>query len=750
MSLLDSYTNPDIPGVFTEVIDNSIAETDNLSKRTVFVVGPSKFGSDGLTPFETTENLASTLGDENTFKYGLGQFYAKSFILAGANVLFKRIDDPTATYANQLLYKNPAYYGNPTNNIAADYTKEPMAGAFFGDIVNKDTLISPLPITNPNYSAANEAIKENTILSLLATGKGNGYTDLFTTFTDAKDYEKFEADDDGLENYKFNFIYGRVLESGAEVKKKSTSILFSLIDIDPEKKNVISHRSSGTNLYVNEIFEKSNLYMSMRINSVFKEEMRKYPTIDSVLTEKNKNFLYVESSTTFSDVNLLPSERIWYEIQVDDSGKNPTFKIQRATFTSRRAKRDFAGKVPTLPTFLVDGKKYILTIEDNNGKLSVKHNLINMAEETTYAEGEPAYIDGTEAYYTFVLRKNSANGNIEIITDKFRFLRWEVYSYLRKYNLKLNGGKDSTASNGFLNLDGSANVTAIANATYQYLVYNKEIREVVYPKFIFNYMIDWTQNVKVIDAMYLLADRLKRAMHIAHCPSVRLNETGLSQDYSKENDLICREQYLTRSSYNTMLYSSQNNREHYDPETKLSHRLPSSFYALLNHLYIDNSSLGITEPVANIEKGIIRTQTLKLSHELYSEDIAELRKQQINCIVSDGNTNYFIDQITSYKKKSKLSLGNVVKTIQYLQVLIPAKLKPYLQKKETDPAITTNAMNELQEILKPYKVNVNSKDAIFKTVVIKQSFNDNVLQLLLRLNPAGTTEKIEVPIIVEG
>ena len=750
MSLLDSYTNPDIPGVFTEVIDNSIAEINNLSKRTVFVVGPSKFGSDGLTPFETTENLASTLGDENTFKYGLGQFYAKSFILAGANVLFKRIDDPTATYANQLLYKNPAYYGDPTNGVAADYTKEPMAGAFFGDIVNKDTLISPLPITNPNYSAANEAIKENTVLSLLATGKGNGYTDLFTTFTDAKDYEKFEADDDGLENYKFNFIYGRVLESGAEVKKKSTSILFSLMDIDPEKKNVISHRSSGANLYVNEIFEKSNLYMSMRINSIFKEEMRKYPTIDSVLTEKNKNFLYIESSTTFSDVNLLPSERIWYEIQVDDSGKTPTFKIQRATFTSRRAKRDFSGRVPTLPTFLVDGKKYILTIEDNNGKLSLKHNLITMAEETTYAEGEPAYIDGTEAYYTFVLRKNPANSNIEIVTEKFRFLRWEIYSYLRKYNLKLNGGKDSTASNGFLNLDGSANVVAIANATYQYLIYNKEIREVVYPKYIFNYMIDWTQNIKVIDAMYLLADRLKRTMHIAHCPSVRLNETGLSQDYSKENDLICREQYLTRSSYNTMLYSSQNNREHYDPDTKLSHRLPSSFYALLNHIHIDNSSLGITEPVANIEKGIIRTQTLKLSHELYSEDIAELRKQQINCIVSDGNTNYFIDQITSYKKKSKLSLGNVVKTIQYLQVLIPAKLKPYLQKKEIDPAITTNAMNELQEILKPYKVNVNSKDAIFKTVVIKQSFNDNVLQLLLRLNPAGTTEKIEVPIIVEG
>ena len=750
MSLFDSYSNPDIPGVFTEVIDNSIAEPNRLSKRTVLIVAPAKFGSGELLPFETTENLASTIGDENTFKYGLGQFYAKSFIQAGANVLFKRIDDPTATYANQLLYKNPTYYGDTTAGVPVDYTREPLAGAFFGDIVNKDTLISTLPITSPNYSAANEKIKEDTILSLLSTGKGNGYTDLFTTFTDAKDYEKFEADDDGLENYKFNFIYGRVLEAGAEVKKKSTSILFSLMDIDPEKKSVISHRSSGANLYINEIFEKSNLYMSMRINSKFKDEMRKYPTIDSVLTEKNKSFLYIESSSTFSDINLLPSERIWYEVEVDDSGKTPTFKIQRATFTARRIKRDFAGKLPTLPTFLVDGKKYILTIEDNNGKLSIKHNLINMAEATTYAEGEPAYIDGTHAYYTFILRKNPANSNIEIVTDKFRFLRWEVYSYLRKYNVKLNGGKDSTASNGFLNLDGSANVNAIANASYNYLVYDKEIREVVYPKFIFNYIIDWTQNVKVIDAMYLLADRLKRAMHIANCPSVRLNETGLSQDYSKENDLICREQYLTRSSYNTMLYSSQNNREHYDPETKLSHRLPSSFYALLNHIHIDNSNLGITEPVANIEKGIIRTQTLKLSHELYSEDIAELRKQQINCIVSDGSTNYFIDQITSYKKKSKLSLGNVVKTIQYLQVLIPAKLKPYLQKKETDIAVTANALNELQEILKPYKVNVNSKDAIFKTVVIKQSFNDNVLQLLLRLNPAGTTEKIEVPIIVEG
>ena len=197
MSLLDSYTNPDIPGVFTEVIDNSIAEPNRLSKRTVLIVAPAKFGSGELIPFETTENLASTIGDENTFKYGLGQFYAKSFIQAGANVLFKRIDDPTATYANQLLYKNPTYYGDTTAGTPVDYTREPLAGAFFGDIVNKDTLISALPITSPNYSAANEKIKEDTILSLLSTGKGNGYTDLFTTFTDAKDYEKFEADDDG-------------------------------------------------------------------------------------------------------------------------------------------------------------------------------------------------------------------------------------------------------------------------------------------------------------------------------------------------------------------------------------------------------------------------------------------------------------------------------------------------------------------------------------------------------------------------
>ena len=77
-------------------------------------------------------------------------------------------------------------------------------------------------------------------------------------------------------------------------------------------------------------------------------------------------------------------------------------------------------------------------------------------------------------------------------------------------------------------------------------------------------------------------------------------------------------------------------------------------------------------------------------------------------------------------------------------------MKKYLQKKETDIAITSNVINEVQEILKPYKVSTSSPDAIFKDVVINPKFNNNILTITIRVTPAGTTEKINIPIIVQS
>ena len=77
-------------------------------------------------------------------------------------------------------------------------------------------------------------------------------------------------------------------------------------------------------------------------------------------------------------------------------------------------------------------------------------------------------------------------------------------------------------------------------------------------------------------------------------------------------------------------------------------------------------------------------------------------------------------------------------------------MKKYLQKKETDVAITSNVLNEVQEVLKPYKSSTNSDDSIFKDVVVNPSFNNNILTIAIRVTPAGTTEKINIPIIVQS
>ena len=78
MSLFDSYVDPDIPGVFTSVTDNSIAQETESNVRKVLIISPSKFGDDTrIMSFSDTEQLSNTLGNENSFKYGKGQFYAK-------------------------------------------------------------------------------------------------------------------------------------------------------------------------------------------------------------------------------------------------------------------------------------------------------------------------------------------------------------------------------------------------------------------------------------------------------------------------------------------------------------------------------------------------------------------------------------------------------------------------------------------------------------------------------------------------
>ena len=748
-TLFDNYTDPDIPGIFTFVVDNSISETQSESSRSVFMAMPLKFGDEKVMMFSKTEDLEAAVGTENSFKYGKGQFYARSFIEAGATVFIKRIDDPTATYANQILRRNPDYYGISPATVP-DYTQEAFTAIQFRNVIEKDSLVQISPSDSPVIVSN----KQEAVYSLLAKGRGAGYNDLFAVYTNANEYETFDSTDEGIKNYRFNFVNMEIYENNSftsEIKKKSNPILFSLMDIDPVTKNMITHKSNGKVLWVNDIVGNSNFYLTAKINSSFQNELRQYPNIDAVLADKNKPFFFVEGASTAADPTLPINMRKWYEVSMNDSTNPATFRIQRATIVPLR-------QVTALPIFEVSvggtPTYYQATIDDSTTALTMQFNVYlppnPLTFTPTYSISNPnAYIDGDKAFYVLNLQYNNITSTVELTYEPFRFLRWELYTFLMRYNMKLNEGEDNTSSAGFINADGSANIDAIAQGIYDYIRDDKEIREVIYPKFTFNYLIDWTETVKCKDIFTRLADRLRRSMHIASCPSVRQTSTGLSPDYSVDNDILCREQYLTFSSYNTMLYSSQSNKTHFDGLTKQTYKLPSSFYAMIDHLKVDYG-YSITEPVANIEKGTLETSNLTLTHEIFSDDIAKLRKMQINCIVTDGSDNYFIDQLTAYKKTSKLSLGNVVKTIQLIQIILPKRLKKYLQKKETDIAITSNVINEVQEILKPYKVATNSQDAIFKDVTINPRFSNNVLTITIRVTPAGTTEKINIPIIVQS
>lgn len=760
-TLFDNYTDPDIPGIFTFVVDNSISETQPENTRSIFMAMPLKYGDEKVMVFSKTSDLEAAVGTENSFKYGKGQFYARSFIDARATVFIKRIEDPTATFANQLLRKNPLYYGTSyiANDgitvipaAAPDTTQLAFNGIQFKNVIEKDTLIQ-------NVSTDSKLVEENkteTVFSLLAKGRGTGYNDLFAIYKNADEYETFDSTDDGIKNYRFNFVNMDIYENNSyngEIKKKSNTVLFSLMDIDPTTKNMITHKSNGKVLWVNEMVGASNFYMTAKVNETFQSEIRQYPNIDSVLNDKKKPFLFVEGKSTSS----LPAsaiklyDRKWYEVSMDDSVTPAVLKIQRATITPQR-------QVTSQAIFevMVAGTKElkIAYIDDTSTALSLQFERYTPADPASFVPTYPlsnplTYIDGKKAFYVLELLHNPVTNDVEFTHTPFRFLRWELYSFLMRFNMALNEGADNTSTAGFVDKDGAANLEAISQGIYEYIRDDKEIREVVYPKFTFNYLIDWTETIKVKDIYARLADRLRRTMHITSCPSVRQTSTGLSDDFSVENDVLCREQYLTFSSYNTMIYSSQSNKTHFDGVTKQTYRLPSSFYAMIDHLRVDYE-YSITEPVANIEKGKLETTNLTLTHETFSEDIEKLRKIQINCIVTDGSDNYFIDQLTAYKKKSKLSLANVVKTIQYIQILLPKRLKKYLQKKETDIAITSNVINEVQEVLKPYKVATSSPDAIFKDVVINPKFDNNILTIAIRVTPAGTTEKINIPIIVQS
>jgi hypothetical protein len=199
-----------------------------------------------------------------------------------------------------------------------------------------------------------------------------------------------------------------------------------------------------------------------------------------------------------------------------------------------------------------------------------------------------------------------------------------------------------------------------------------------------------------------------------------------------------------------MIYSSQVNKEHISLTNGQRLRMPTSYYALMAHLKTDRD-YSITEPVANIAKGgLLNATRQNLAYEPGASQIAKLRNMQINTIIVEPEGTYFIDQLTAYKKASKLSRGSVVKVIHRIRKDLPKLLKDLVQRKETSNVVDV-AVERADKYMTKYKVsNENFKDGIFSSVTINAVYNESTytLRLSITVNPIGTIEVIDIPIIV--
>ncbi len=297
---------------------------------------------------------------------------------------------------------------------------------------------------------------------------------------------------------------------------------------------------------------------------------------------------------------------------------------------------------------------------------------------------------------------------------------------------------DGRLNLGYLSGDGLYHEDA-KQLLIQFYSNNETIHEVLYPELDFDYVPDWTQDIDVMNSIVQLADEIGFTMPIISLPRAT----------DPQDDYLMRIEDVYLSSYNTAMYSGQNNDNHYTSESGIRISYPSSYYALLNHLSTDNQ-ISITEPMANIVKGQMPVAGTQLSYIAKSVNIEKLRGVQINTIIKEIDGIYFIDQLTAYKAASKLSRINVVKVIHRMRKDLPKLLKDLLQRKALENVLLSAKTRTEKYMTRWLVTDNNTIDGIFSEINVTPQFIEEELKLIVSVavKPIGTIEKIEVPITV--
>ena len=676
----------DIPGITTSVVDYSIVTRGIAGGRTPLIAGPSKFGDDTeIMEFNDQETVKYLTGGPNYQKYGLALHYVLGALTATGKVLFKRLVPSDAAYANVGIDKDAN--GN-------------LISKSYDSVYNKTFFY------------------QNGVLNHFAKAKGEGYNEFYIHYEQDPITEKVYADDEGDPKYLYNFLRVTIYQKLPEgIKTIAGPITVSLIDTDPKTNTPIIDVTTGETLFINDRIENKNDFINIKIKEDEILNFKTYLNINDLIQEKGTPELILKDTQT----------GINYKIKANSNNK------LYVVATSNE------GLDQVILKYYSSGAWNYVKLYVENGELKNESTTDVGPDTPTY---EYVYAPGDLNFVEIYIDSETQ----ELIVKEFKTARSDLYKKLLSQDWYLENGYDGKYLhiNDQINFNGPSETGKenVKQLLINFFNNNPDIKEIMFPKYIFHYIVDWTSDLDVINSIINLTDNIGRALGIYSCPIA----------YNADDDYKIRTEKLYQSSFNNVLYAGEWNLKHYDEYSGKNIAMPMSYYMMIQHLKIDNE-LSITEPVAGIVKGQVPIANVDLSYTPKTPDIEKLRHVQVNTIVKETDGIYAIDQLTMYKKASKLSRINIVKVIQQMRIDLPQLLKPYIQTKET-VNITSAIESIVSNYMNKWKVIVGSAnpDEIFKDININTLYIPEEYKLIvsIRVVPIGTIEKIDIPIIVEN
>ena len=750
---------PNIPSVVVSIEDRSYLQPILASGRTVLIPHFSKYGSERIESWSTWEEYQSKYGNADPKKYGLAQLYIKGASQFTQSFIGKRLLPDDATFAN----------------IAVAFDASTAIPTSYPGQTDQEGLIA---------AAADH------VQGFIGKGRGSGYNDIVIKFVPLREYEKFYADDDGLEKYKFNILAAYVYEKQADgslVQVEKDPVPFAIVSEDPVTNAAIKDIYDGKSLNIQGRFYDQSDYLDAFIKDS-DGSLTDYLGINDIgsplfwdATKGQAAYLSYEDGeiapyyVSGRDVaSTVPQVRFHWTDQ-SSADRYTIVKIENGNvaFTDDTASGPLSGDVDSINIFsdlafykmtlsdkgnffstnvskytttAVAGQRQITTGFDNTGAAVIINDyVLKEGVEYTVNTADPTRIDFVNPLQygdeILVISANTA-GDISAKLETIFFPRYNLWKYLIREGLQLSFGEDGANLflNGQLNFDGPGTTTQqnAKQLLIDFYMNNNAIREVLYPEYNFDYVPDFTDDPDVQAAIVNLTDYIETAFGIHSC--------GIN--YSYDQDIKYRKYNLGISSYNNALYSGQANKKHYDSDLGRTIVMPTSYYALLSHLYVDGT-YDVAEPVANINKGALRTGSIELTYVPTAKEIEKLRIRQINAIIDEPAGIYFIDQLTMYKKASILSRCHAIKPVQKIKKDLRDLLKEVLHYKDGHSAVA-----RAEAIIKTYMdqwiYNETNPRGAFEFYRTQLDFNENTLTLnvILTVKPLRSVEKVNVTIAV--